>query len=70
MFFLVEGLLTLWFVAAVLGSAQRSVIGGLLQGEGADDGLTEELSSTDLLLPVLLLGHGLQQLPLLPQLHS
>lgn len=61
--------LTLWFVDAVLGSAQGSVIGGFLQSEGADDGLTEELSSADLLLPVLLLGHRLQQLPLRPQFH-
>lgn len=62
--------LTLWFVAAVLDSAQGSVVGGFLQGEGADNRLAEKLGSTDLLLPLLLQGHWLQQLALVPQLHS
>lgn len=62
-------MLTLCFVTAVLGSAQRSVIRGLLQREGADDCLAEELGATDLLLLVLFLSGRLQQLPLLPQFH-
>jgi len=65
-----QGLLTLWSVAAVPDSAGGSVIGGLLQGEGADDRLAEELGPADLLLPVLLLGHRLQQLPPRPQFDS
>lgn len=62
-------MLTLCFVTAVLGFAQRSVIRGLLQREGADDCLAQELGTTDLLLLVLFLGGRLQQLPLLPQFH-
>lgn len=60
----------MWFAAAVLGSAQGSVIRGFLQSERADDRLTEELGSADVFVLLLLLSHGLGQLPLLPQFHS
>lgn len=64
-------LVTLRFAAAALGPAQGSVVGGLLQGEGAHHRLAEELGSADLLLPVLLQGQRwLLRLLLLPQFES
>lgn len=66
-----QELLTLWSVSAILGSTQGSVVRRFLQGERADNCLTEELGSTDLLLLVLFLGHWwFLQLPLLPQFNS
>lgn len=62
---------TLRSAAAALGPAQGSVVGGLLQGEGAHHRLAEELGPADLLLPVLLQGQRwLLRLLLLPQFES